>query len=890
MGENQHENQDIYQLIAEYSRDLISIHSPEGDFQYLSPSVKDLLGYEPEELIGVNPYKQLFHQEDFKRIQEESHKKALEGVQDNRIEYRILHKNGYYVWFESFTNPIYDDNGEIKKLLVSSRDITEKKEAEIFLDETGRIAEVGGWQLTLQNLKLEWTKETYRIHEVPVDETIDIEKAINFYHPDYREKIRTALNTLIEEGEPYDLEAKIMTRTGKEKWVRAKGVDEEDKNKRTKVWGTFQDITDRKTMEEKLKANEIKNQHLIDNAQDLIFWLDPNGYFTYLNPVVFKITGYTERELKNEHFATLLEEKEFHKANQWLESLLGDDTPQFYDEIQIVTKNGEKKWLGLHVQRIESNEEIKELSALARDITERVNAEEALKATTSRLNTLIEHLHSGILMENENQEVIMVNQAFNDMFNLPYKKEALIGDDCAKLFKQAKDQFSESETFENAVYELKADQKLKLGEEWTLANGKIFEQDYIPIFQENQCIGHLWQYHDVTQRKTEEIELVKAKEEAEKASHAKADFLSTMSHEIRTPLNSVIGISHLLLQENPKPEQLENLKALKFSGENLLNLINDILDFNKIEAGKIDLENETFNLNGLVHSIQKTHSFKADEKGLQLKTLIDDQFPSYVKGDKTRISQILSNLVSNALKFTDSGEVAIEAKKQEEETDRVSIYFAVIDTGIGIPEEKLESIFQSFTQASKSTSRQFGGTGLGLSISKRLLELQNSDLKVQSEVGKGTRFEFTLCLEKGAQPVITSEEEVEKPDEFAPKLAGRKVLLVEDNDMNIFMANQFLKGWKMEVTNAKTGKEALTAASADRFDLILMDLQMPEMDGYEATKKLRAMKPYKTTPIIALTASAFIEVQSKVYNAGMNDYVTKPFNPTGLYQKLVQNS
>ncbi len=889
MESSQTDNQEIYQLIAEYSRDLISVHTPDGTFQYLTPSVKDLLGFEPDELIGVNPYEELFHSEDVERIQKESHEKATQGIYKNRIEYRILHKDGHYIWFESYTNSVFGEDGTIEKLLVSSRDITRKKELEMFLDETGQLASVGGWQYSPFTNELEWTRETYRIHEVPIGENVNIEKGIGFYHTDYQAEIREHLNALLNRGIPYDMEGKIITRTGQEKWVRTKGFPEFANGNLVKIHGTFQDVTDRKLMEEQLKANEAKNRQHIENAQDLIFWLDRQGHFTYLNPMAFSITGYDESELVNQHFEVLLESPEFEKANAWFYNLINKNTDKFYDEIQIVTKNGEQKWLGIQAQKIEANDELREISAVARDITERVSAEEALKATSSRLNSLIENLHSGIIMENENREVVIVNQSFCDLFSLPYQCNDLIGKDCHTLMEEGKHQFKDSETFGQSVTELTHNRQLKLGEEWQLSNGKTIELDYIPIFQDNHYLGHLWQYQDVSKRKTEEEKLIEAKEKAEEASKAKADFLSTMSHEIRTPLNSVIGISHLLLKNDPRPDQKENLKALRFSGENLLNLINDILDFNKIEANKIDLENETFNLKEVINGIQKTHSLKAEDKGLTLAASFDPELPEHVKGDQTRIAQILSNLVGNAVKFTQTGNITIEAKSVKTDQNTITVYMAVVDTGNGIPENKLDTIFQSFTQSSKSTNRQFGGTGLGLAISKRLLELQNSHLAVKSEVGKGTRFEFTLDFEKEQNQTLQSEDQKKQAEEWGIELKGFKVLLVEDNQMNIFMAKQFLDGWGIKVDVAKNGNEALQATFAHQFDLILMDLQMPEMDGYEATKKIRELKGYRDIPIIALTASALIQVQDQVYNAGMNDYVTKPFEPANLYQKFVKN-
>ncbi len=377
-------------------------------------------------------------------------------------------------------------------------------------------------------------------------------------------------------------------------------------------------------------------------------------------------------------------------------------------------------------------------------------------------------------------------------------------------------------------------------------------------------------------------ELVIANEKANEAARSKSLFLSTMSHELRTPMNAVIGLAYILLQEDPKPSQIQNLKTLKFSGENLLALINDILDFSKIEANKIQLEEADFNIRDLCNNLKNVFQFKIDEKQLKFVLKIDENIPDFLVGDPTRLNQILSNLLSNAVKFTEKGEIDLIMNKKEETGQRIVIEFCVKDTGIGIEEEKREEIFNSFTQASSSTTRKYGGTGLGLSITKKLLELHNTKISLDSVPGKGSRFYFDISFRK-SEKQLTSTPTSDEPFKLI-QFQQEKVLLVDDNQVNLIVARKFLKQWNLDITMARNGKEAVELVHQNTFDLVLMDLQMPEMNGYDAAKTIREMDGdyYKNLPIVALTASALLEVKEKVRQYGMNDSVTKPFVPAIL--------
>ena len=376
---------------------------------------------------------------------------------------------------------------------------------------------------------------------------------------------------------------------------------------------------------------------------------------------------------------------------------------------------------------------------------------------------------------------------------------------------------------------------------------------------------------------------------AENAAHAKANFLSNMSHEIRTPLNAVIGITDYLLDNGALGSmEKDNLDTIKYSADNLLVIVNDILDFSKIDSGNISLENTSFDLYKLIHDVTKTLHFKAAEKGLIIHNEVDRGVPHKVVGDPYRINQILLNLAGNAIKFTKAGQITLNINIQKEDDDSILLQFEVRDTGIGIPKDKINQIFQKFFQATESTTRRYGGTGLGLAISKGLVELMEGEIAVKSEVNQGSCFYFTIPLKK-CKKVVSPRQEPSLSTTVDKNINGVKVLLVEDYKMNQIVAINFLELWGAQVTVANNGEEALQHTYNDKFDVILMDIQMPIMDGYEATIniKMNIMNPNQKTPIIALTANAFNATREKATRCGMTDFIPKPFNKDILFEKIL---
>lgn len=377
-------------------------------------------------------------------------------------------------------------------------------------------------------------------------------------------------------------------------------------------------------------------------------------------------------------------------------------------------------------------------------------------------------------------------------------------------------------------------------------------------------------------------ELHSAKKKAEESALIKSQFLSNMSHELRTPLNGIIGASNLLLQGNCLEEQEEQLNVLKFSSEHMLSLINDVLDLSKLDASKIKLERIAIDIPQFINSVTSPFAQQFKNKGVELYTDIDATLTRPVLADPTRLNQVLTNLLSNALKFTNSGFVTLQAKALAIHSDQNRIEFSVIDTGIGISSEQTNRIFEQFTQADDKTTRKYGGTGLGLTISKKLVELMGGELKLESEYLKGSRFYFNLGLPVyyGMQKAYVNNGLI--LDES--RLKGMKILIAEDNPINMMIATKFLDKWGVEYVQAKNGLEAVSFFNHDNFDILLLDLEMPEMDGYSALYAIRRINP--NIPAIAFTAAVFDNMKEKLAESGFNDYISKPFRPQDLHAKL----
>ncbi|MDF2433925.1 MAG: two-component system, sensor histidine kinase and response regulator, partial [Mucilaginibacter sp.] len=684
-------------------------------------------------------------------------------------------------------------------------------------------------------------------------------------------------------------EHKLITPNGNLKYFRIlKGdVITDDEGNPKRVFGVLQDITETKLSEKIIKVSqrELLEAQVIAKIGnwkwDVI--LNKLSWSEEINNI-FEI----EQKPSNENnFVKLLikyaHPNDRHILKQRLKDI-SNITHTCY-EYRIITQKGNIKYLSIIVGKLIRRDDgtVRKIIGTIQDVTERKQAEIDFERTENKYKLVLETIKLPAISVNKNGTVIFCNECMAKL--LGYAQDEILGlnwlDFLPENFRGLLTDWFVNDTFEaqftNPVICRNGGQRI-------ISWQNTISYDENGSIKEVTGIGE-----DITERQKKTQELISAKEQAEKSSHFKSEFLSIMSHEIRTPMNAVIGTTNLLLSEDPKPDQLEYLNTLKFSGENLLAIINDILDYNKIEAGKLELNKIPFNIYHLIQKIKQSFYAKASEKDLNIELDIDDSIPGYLIGDQIRLGQILNNLLSNAIKFTHTGKVTIKLDKEKSDNSKVTVKFTVADTGIGIAAKNLSIIFDPFEQETQTSDNNYGGTGLGLAITKRLIELHKSNIHVVSEPGKGTEFTFSISFN------IAAHEQKKENYALSPAftanlsadLSGMRILLVDDNKMNLLIASKFLKKWQVEADEAISGALAIEMVKNNNYDLIIMDLQMPGMDGFEATRIIRKTHPH--IPVIALTADAMPETHTKAFSAGMCDYLTKPFVPQVLFEKVAKH-
>lgn len=496
------------------------------------------------------------------------------------------------------------------------------------------------------------------------------------------------------------------------------------------------------------------------------------------------------------------------------------------------------------------------------------------------LSVVADGVNNGIIITDKNGIVVWTNRALEKMmgysladFNGKKPGDVIRGEhtDMTTVMK-ARELAENNQPYEVDIQAYRKDGSII----WlTVINSVLFDD-------EGGLLKQIKVFVDITARKNAEEEMIKAREEALQLSRAKDLFISVMSHEIRTPLNAVIGVSHLLMDEDLNPQQKENVQVLQFSAQNLMGLINDVLDLTKIETGNLELEQADVDLADLIKGIIRTQEYKTIEKNIYLKARLDSEIPKLVLADKTRLYQILMNLIGNAIKFTNEGGITVAIKNTGENEHNVSLLFEVRDTGIGIAKDKQGGIFEVFVQAESDTTRNYGGTGLGLPITKKLIELYGSTIQLESSPGKGSVFSFEINFVKSTNQKIAHHSKIKQP-------LNMSVLIVDDNQINRLLVGKVLTKWGVKTDFAEDGLIAVDKISSEnQYDAVLMDINMPNMNGLEATKVIRQKHEtyFKDLPILALTASIMQSELDDMSNAGMNDYVLKPFDPDILYEKL----
>ncbi|SNR34000.1 PAS/PAC sensor hybrid histidine kinase [Lutibacter agarilyticus] len=627
---------------------------------------------------------------------------------------------------------------------------------------------------------------------------------------------------------------------------------------------------------EKLKFSEL----LLNQINLIVIACDIKGNINYVSAATEKITGYSLENLtgKNWWNSTFFSKEDGLSYKEKVNSVISGKTnisTKPYER-KLKCKDGSYKWIEWRDSLAEDSTYV----SVGVDISDWKKTEE-IKIQS---DTIINSVDSMIFVSDRNGNVIFATPSVEKM--LGYTVEEILGDNWWKVtYDDPNLALKIKKAINNYVFLHTKDFtdiskrkiRTKSGDfkwiEWQLSKG--VNDTYISIGT------------DITNRVTEQGELKKAKETAEKSLKVKDEFLANMSHEIRTPLNAVIGFTDLLLETKLSVEQRQHLETMKNSGEILNSLINNVLDLAKLDSNKLNIENISFNLHKNIYEIVKLMKIRADEKNIALNLIINPNIPVQVFGDPTRFSQILLNLIGNAIKFTNKGSVTVTIKLIEESSENAKIHFEVLDTGIGIVSNKINTVFGAFTQAKSDTSRIYGGTGLGLAIVKKLVKLLNGDINVKSKFGKGSVFNLNLSFKK--DHIITASTEINKNTIKGEKL-DLKILLVEDNKTNQILAKTRLERWGCTIAIANNGIEGVKKVQYNMYDLILMDIQMPVMDGYEATKIIKNDLSEETSkiPIIAMTAYTSKSDIQRALDVGMNDYIFKPFKTNDLFSILLK--
>ena len=647
-----------------------------------------------------------------------------------------------------------------------------------------------------------------------------------------------------------------------------------------------------------LTVSEANYRLLADNAADWIFLIDTDGHYKYVSPACAKITGYTPDELlADPELAYAIIHPEDRDA--YLKHLESDHVADL--ELRIIHKDGSLRWISHHCQPIRGSDgACLGRNGANRDITARKLAENQLL----KLSLAVEQSPESIVITDLEARIEYVNDTF--LKATGFTRDEVIGQNPRFL--------QSGNTPPETVVSLW--KTLMRGETWKgefhnrHKNGSEFIEFAIiaPLRNEQgQTTHYVAVKEDVTEKKRigreldihrhhlEEVvaertrQLDEARDRAEAANRTKSSFLANMSHEIRTPLNAIIGLTHLMRRSALPEGQLQRLDKIDSAGQHLLAIINDILDLSKIEAGRLELESVDFHLAAVLDHVQSIMTEPAQSKGLVLR-VDHDGVPPWLHGDPTRLRQALLNYASNAVKFTEKGSVDLRVRLLARQGDELLVRFEVQDTGIGLAPEQIAHLFQAFEQADASTTRRYGGTGLGLVVTRRLAELMGGETGVSSSSGLGSTFWFTARLREGhgALQALTLKPDSDAEAELRRHAASMRVLLAEDNAINREVALDLLQAVGFGVDLAEDGRQALARAQTCAYDLVLMDMQMPHLDGLAATQALRAMPEYRDTPIIALTANAFSEDRHACEDAGMNDFIAKPVEPAVLYATLLK--
>ncbi|PQJ11859.1 hybrid sensor histidine kinase/response regulator [Flavipsychrobacter stenotrophus] len=870
----------------ENSQGFMCTHNIEGRFLTVNSAGAASLGYSKDDILSMSLF-DIIPKSRHDYVQAYLAEVVANGRSDGQMLVRAK-DGGQRIWM--YSNVMETRSDGMKYIIGNAIDITAKhhleeelKKTKVALEQINTVARVGGWEVDLITNTVTWTSITREIHGVGADYTPNVAEGINFYKEGYsRNKIAEVIKVAMEEGKSWDVELQIVDINGKGKWVRSLGDVEFENGVCKRIFGTFQDINLSKTAElEMFRSQKLFKDVLRAASEVSVIATNVEGIITVFNSGAEKLLGYTADEVIGQHHPGLFHDpaevstRAAELASKYDLQIEGFRVFVHIPELEgaeqrewtYITKDGQKRTVSLVVTTIKDlDDQVYGYLGIATDITEKIIIERQLSEQQSRLSAFVEHAPAAVAMLDRDMRYIAASNKWIDDYRFAGK--TVIGTSYYDLFENiGQDRKDRHKRVLNGAVERNEEERYRLDGD---TEDSYISWEMRPWYQFDGSIGGIMMFtQNITSIIRQRDELKTAKMMAEQASIAKSEFLANMSHEIRTPLNGVIGFTDLVLRTNLNETQQQYLNIVNQSGNALLSIINDILDFSKIEAGKLELDNERFDLYEMCGQATDIITYQIQKKGLEMLLNIATDLPRFIVADSVRLKQILVNLLGNASKFTEKGEVELKVEAIASTDQESTLRFSVRDTGIGIKEDKQKKIFDAFSQEDSSTTKKYGGTGLGLTISNKLLGLMGSHLQLKSTPGIGScfYFEITLPSEQG-EPI-----EWENIDKI------KSVLVVDDNENNRIILSQMLQLRNIKSTEAKNGLEALQILdNGVRFDAILMDYHMPYMDGIETIRKIKENFNYDQAqqPVILL------------YSSSSDERIIKACDELGITHRLVK--
>jgi len=885
------DSEEKYHQIVEDIADIIYTSDIQGNFTYVNRNTERILGYKPEELIGKN-FKDLIEPEYKEKIGRFYFEQFKNKQKESTLEFPVIMRNGQTKWVEQKVM-LSLEGKRIKGFQSVVRDIDPRWHAEQTLKKARKEMEEARnmLQSILDNVSsiifikdkkgryLLINKQYEKINSVSLKD-IYLKTDYDFRPKEQADEFCLSDKKLFETMEAITFEQVIVSNGKKLTLLTTKVPLRDEQGEVYALCGMATDISGQKEIQTLLEERDERFTKLFHSspvAMSLASF-DPNR-FVEINQSFEQLTEFNQEEVlqKNSAEIGILTPEEREK----LSNAFRENGFLRNQEVVLTTKSQGKKHVLISASIIEIEKKSFVLNVYI-DISIRKKFEQELIKTKSLLSEAMSIGKLGSFEFLLKEQKANWSQEIYHMLEIPFDKVITFEDYINVVHPD--DVAIVMESIRKTTTKKVPDDIIN---RFIASSGTIkwIETRVVPqLDKEGNVTACLGSMQDITERKILEQELRDAKDTAEKSVIAKENFLSNMSHEIRTPMNAVLGFTDLLIDTPLNPEQQDFVEAIQTSGKNLMSIINDILDYSKIEAGMMTIEQVPLSIRSIFSSLSVLFSQKKTDVSIDLSFTADPAIPENLSGDPTRLTQIIINLVSNAIKFTEKGSVKVAAVLDKKADQVAHVTFTVTDTGIGIPEDKLDAVFERFNQATNDTTRKYGGTGLGLSIVKRLVELQGGSIRVKSLLGKGSVFEFCLPLHEQTSDV-SKDLQAHTIHKITPDHKKLHILLVEDNVINQKLAEKHLTNFGFTLDIAGNGKIALDKLQQATYDLVLMDMQMPEMDGYEAANAIR--KHLKLTlPIIAMTAHAMSGEKEKCLAIGMNDYISKPFKAAELYQKI----